>query len=353
MVKLLVLIDLPLYLYQYYFMKFLVYLFTLLFSVQSIHAQKIKILVDSIPSSFRGLSVVNNKIIWVSGSNGTIGKSLDGGKTWKWMIVKGFEKADFRDIEGFNKTTAVIMKVAEPAYILRTTDGGESWKVVFEDKTRGMFLDAMEFWNEQSGIVLGDPINNRFYISRTFDGGKTWRNIPGSYKPIADSGEACFAGSGTNIRKLNKAEAVFVSGGLSSHIFIRDKKISIPVMQGKESAGANSIAVKNSKTMIVVGGDFTTKEATYKNCIITTDGGNTWNSPKIPPSGYRSCVEYLRKNTWVTCGLNGVDISDDNGMNWTSISKESFHVCRKAKKGKVIYFAGNGKVAASFASKEK
>jgi hypothetical protein len=318
-------------------------LYTLLLSllVNGIAAQKIQILADTVNASFRGLSVVDNNLVWVSGSNGTVGKSLDGGKTWEWMTVKGFEKTDFRDIEAFDKNTAVIMGISEPAYILRTEDGGQTWKVVFEDNTKGMFLDAMEFWNIQSGIVIGDPINNRFFIGRTFDGGKTWRGIPDKYKPVSDSGEACFASSGTNIRKLNKAEAVFVSGGLTSHVFIRDRKISIPILQGKESTGANSIAVKNKKTMIVVGGDFTKKEDTLKNCVITKDGGATWVSPKTAPTGYRSCVEYLNKNTWITCGLNGVDISDDNGMNWKNISKESFHVCRKAKKGNAVYLAGN------------
>ncbi len=323
-------------------MKKLFYSLFLFLFVQNTYAQKIEILTDSIHASLRGLSVVDNNIIWVSGSNGTVGKSLDGGKTWKWMTVPGFEKNDFRDIEAFDKNTAVIMGISEPAYILRTTDGGDTWKVVFEDKVKGMFLDAMEFWNIQSGIVIGDPINGRFFIGRTFDGGKTWRGIPEENRPIADSGEACFASSGTNIRKLNKAEAVFITGGLTSHIFIRDKKIPIPILQGKESTGANSIAVKNSKTMIVVGGDFTKKDDTLKNCIITTDGGITWISPKTSPTGYRSCVEYLQKNTWITCGLNGVDISDDNGMNWKNISNESFHVCRKAKKGNVVFFAGNG-----------
>lgn len=280
-------------------------------------------------------------IVWVSGSNGTVGKSIDAGKTWEWMTVKGFEKTDFRDIEAFSKTEAVIMGVGEPAYILRTKDGGKNWEVVFEDKTKGMFLDAMEFWNVQSGIVIGDPINNRFFIGRTFDGGKTWRTIPEVNKPVAADGEYCFASSGTNIRKINKAEAVFVTGGSQSHIYIRDKKIALPILQGKESEGANSIAVKNKKTMIVVGGDYTKANDTAKNCAITNDGGSTWTIPEKPPSGYRSCVEYLQKNKWIACGLNGVDISNDNGKTWSNISKEGFHVCRRAKKGNTVYLAGS------------
>jgi photosystem II stability/assembly factor-like uncharacterized protein len=96
---------------------------------------------------------------------------VDGGNTWKWIVVSGFEKVDFRDIEAFDKNTAVIMGVSAPAYVLRTTDGGDNWSLVYQNNTKGIFLDAMEFWNEQSGIVLGDPINNHFFIGRTFDGG--------------------------------------------------------------------------------------------------------------------------------------------------------------------------------------
>ncbi len=309
---------------------------------QNIFCQQISICADSIPSSFRGLSVVSNSLLWVSGSNGTIGRSTDSGKNWKWMKVKGFEKTDFRDIEAFDEKTAVIMGVDEPAYILRTTDGGDTWKVAYKNDSKGMFLDAIDFWDKENGIVVGDPVNGRFFIARTFDGGKTWQNIPEENKPITDSGEACFAASGTNVRELNKSEPVIISGGLTSHIFISDKKILLPILQGKESTGANSIAVKNSKTIIVVGGDFLEKESKKGNCALSVDGGNSWMQPQTPPSGYRSCVEYLSKDKWITCGLNGVDISNDNGMNWKKISDQSFNVCRKAKKGSAVYFAGAG-----------
>ena len=123
------------------------------------------LLTSGTKTTIRGLSVVTDNIIWVSGSNGTVGRSNNGGKTWNWMTVKGFEKNDFRDIEAFDAATAVIMSVAEPAYILKTNDGGETWKVVYENKTKGMFLDAMEFWNEQAGIVIGDPIDGKFFIA--------------------------------------------------------------------------------------------------------------------------------------------------------------------------------------------
>jgi photosystem II stability/assembly factor-like uncharacterized protein len=312
---------------------------------------QIKILTQGTKTSIRGLSVVNDGTAWVSGSNGTVGKTTDGGKTWRWLIVKGFEKRDFRDIEAFDATTAIIMSVDAPAYILKTVDGGESWKVVYENETKGMFLDAMEFWNINAGIVIGDPIDGHLFIARTFDGGNTWKEIPDEYKPKADSGEALFAASGTNIRVLDRDEAVFVTGGLRSRAFIRDQIISLPIIQGKETTGANSIDVMDKysrhggQTLMVVGGDFNNPNSDTLNCIYSTNRGKSWQKPKRPPHGYRSSVEYLSKRHAITCGINGVDYTIDGGKNWEWISKEGFNVCRIAKEGSAIYLAGSdGKI---------
>ena len=325
---------------KYFYSTFI--LLTALCFATAAEAQTVKLLNSGSKASLRGLSVVSDDVVWVSGSAGSVGRSVDGGETWAWVTVKGFEKIDFRDIEAFDKNTAIIMSIADPAYILKTTDGGQNWKVVFTDTTKGMFLDAMEFWNEQSGIVIGDPIGDKIFIARTFDGGENWQGIPSEKIPTADKGEAFFASSGTNVRKLSKQEAVFVSGGLRARLFIRDKKIDLPIIQGKESTGANSLAVKNKKCLIIVGGDFNAKDDTTENCVITMDGGKTFTAPVVGPHGYRSCVEYLGKKSWISCGLNGVDYSTDEGLHWTWISKDSFHAVRKAKKGKAVYFSGGG-----------
>jgi photosystem II stability/assembly factor-like uncharacterized protein len=312
---------------------------------------RVELLTSGTATSIRGLSVVSDQVIWVSGSKGTIGRSIDGGQTWKWSIVNGFEKNDFRDIEAFDANTAVIMSVDAPAYLLRTTNGGDTWKIVYENTSKGMFLDAMEFWNEKAGIVIGDPVDGKFFVARTFDGGLSWQEIPSASRPVADSGEACFASSGTNIRALDRDEAVFVSGGLRSRLFTRTPPVLLPLLQGTASTGANSVAVWNNRKMqggrkmIVVGGDFTQPSSIEKNCYFTSDRGKTWSAPDTPPHGYRSCVEYFSMKKAVSCGLNGVDFTNDGGLNWNWISKEGFHVCRKAKNGELIFFAGNnGKI---------
>ncbi|GAA4330226.1 YCF48-related protein [Flaviaesturariibacter amylovorans] len=323
-------------------------LLTSILSTAQTYADSVTLLTRGTKTSIRGLSAVDNNVVWVSGSNGTVGKSTDGGATWKWITVTGFEKRDFRDIEAFDASRAIIIAVDSPAYILKTIDGGASWKVVYENRTPGMFLDAMEFWNEEAGIVVGDPIGGRLFIARSFDGGSTWKDVPFEYRPQSDSGEAMFASSGTNVRVLDRDEAVIVTGGLRSRVLIRDRHHELPIMQGTESRGANSIAVqdhrtrKGGKRMIVVGGDFFRPANDSAVCFYTSDRGRTWKAPKVPPHGYRSCVEYASKSTLLACGINGVDISTDGGKNWKWINREGYHVCRKAKKGTTVFFAGGG-----------
>jgi photosystem II stability/assembly factor-like uncharacterized protein len=294
--------------------------------------------------SFRGLSVPQDSVVWVSGSRGTVGKSVNGGRTWQWMRVPGYEQRDFRDIEAFDAHTAVIMAVAEPAHILRTTDGGNTWHLVFADSTAGMFLDAMHFRDQHTGIVVGDPIDGRFFIRGTRDGGQHWDvTYPA---PPAGEGEACFAASGTNIHLQKNGSYVLVTGGTVSRIIRNGSVTVLPLVQGKESTGANSLAVWKRKRLAVVGGDFTNDRDTTGNAAFSRDGGNSWQQPSAAPRGYRSCVIFLDMRTLLSCGTSGVDISPDGGRHWQALSAESFHVCQAARNGKTVYLAGaNGRIA--------
>ena len=293
--------------------------------------------------SLRGLSAPSFGVLWVSGSSGTVGRSSDGGVHWTWISVPGYAHTDFRDVEGFDSLTALIMGIDTPAVILRTTDGGQSWKRVFYDASPGMFLDAMSFAGAM-GYVVGDPVNGHFFIAGTRDAGKTWQESPG---PKADSGEGCFASSGSNILVAPGVFApfIFVSGGPISRMFLNQKVYKIPMSQGSASTGANSIAT-DSHRWIVVGGDFAHDTITTGNCAITEDGGAHWSIPHTPPHGYRSCVIHLWDSTWLCCGTSGIDVSYDMGENWTLISRQSFHVAAYPGSGRTVYLAGSrGRVA--------
>ena len=208
--------------------------------------QDIEMLNNNRPVSLRGLSVVDDNIVWVSGNKGTVGKSVDGGKNWIWMTVPGYEDRDFRDIEAFDDDTAVIIAIAEPANILRTTNGGDTWELVYENKLKGMFLDAMDFADDRYGSVVGDAVVGKFFVAHTSDGGKSWKT--GDDKFISsDSAEGCFASSGTNIRVTGRQTYYFVSGGRKSRLVSDQASIEIPFNNSKSSTGANSLAIRRNK----------------------------------------------------------------------------------------------------------
>ena len=58
----------------------------------TLQAQTVQLLNSGTQISIRGLSVVNNNIVWVSGSQGTVGKSTDGGVSWQLIKIKALNK---------------------------------------------------------------------------------------------------------------------------------------------------------------------------------------------------------------------------------------------------------------------
>jgi len=261
--------------------------------------------------------------------------------------VKGYEQRDFRDIEAFNENVALIMAVAEPAVILKTKDGGKTWKEVFRDSRKGMFLDAMDFVDEKNGIVVGDPVDNKLFMATTGNSGDKWRSLKTEENfYTAQEGEAFFAASGTNIKVMGgngTANIFFVTGGKKSRLFLVGSPIDLNVIHGKDSQGANSIAVNASLTRIViVGGGFANETSAENNVQVFTFNNDQILSPSIqtPPHGYRSCVTFIANDTLICCGTTGVDISYDGGINWRLISNESYNACEKAKDGRAVFLAG-------------
>jgi photosystem II stability/assembly factor-like uncharacterized protein len=311
----------------------------LLFIEFQCDAQKITILDSGTAISCRGLSVWNDNLFWVSGSNGSVGVSYDAGNNIHWQKINGFENRDFRDIHVFSPNEIIIMAIDNPALILKSMDSGSTWKIVFELNKPGIFLDAMDFTNEL-GYCIGDPMNNQFFILKTKDKGNTWQQITNT--PIADCGEACFASSGSNIIVTKKGFA-FVSGGLHSYVYDYDgekyHKISQNLSQGTATSGANAIA-KHKNHFMIVGGDFNNVNSDSNTFFYNKF--KTWRSQKA--FGYKSSILHLAKNKFIACGTSGVVIGKRKGKPIV-ISNQKFHVVKKAMHGKAIFLAGGaGKI---------
>ena len=304
-----------------------------------------------VKSSFRGLSVVDDSIVWVSGSNGWMGRSTNGARSFAFKQVPGYEKFDFRSLFAFDSQRAIIANAGSPAHILQTTDGGQTWNSVYQNDHPDAFFDGIDFWNEREGMIYGDPIGGRMLLLITKDGGNTWNVLPESKRPLLKDGEASFAASGTGIRCYNKSTVIISTGGKTSRLLISNNaaswKILTPaIIQGESSTGIFSVAFRDKKNGIVVGGDFQKDSLRLNHVLFTKDAGKTWTQPITPTRGYRECVEYISKEVLIATGPTGTDISLNEGKDWQSLSDEKgFHVVRKSRKGKLVVVAGGGKIS--------
>jgi photosystem II stability/assembly factor-like uncharacterized protein len=322
----------------------LLVLFLFLSSV--LNAQQIVPLEAGKAVSLRGLSVVDDNVAWVSGSKGNIAITKDGGKTWAWQQVKGYEKADFRDIEAFSDKEAIIMGSGTPAVILKTVDGGENWTLKYSNADTAYFFDAMDFIDPKHGFVLGDPINNKFVLMETTDGGETWNMFKN--RPDALPGESAFAASGTCLR-VDSSSMEIVTGGTQSRqlVLLSNEwssgswlKFNLPITHGKSSQGVFSLA-----GLVAVGGDYRNDRRTDSVAIYWPADEHALKPAMLSatsPAGFQSCVEFIDKDTFLSTGTPGSNITLDGGKTWKKIDDRAYNVCRKAKHGKLVLLAGGG-----------
>lgn len=305
--------------------------------VGGVQAQWIKQTVNT-TASFRGLSVVNEKIVWASGTGGTVIRTIDGGKTWNVITVPAAEKLDFRDIEAFDENTAYILSIGngESSRIYKTIDGGSTWKEQFRNKNEKAFFDAIACWDAKNCLAMSDPVDNKYVLIETKDG-ESWRPLDTTNMPSAKEGEAAFAASGTCLIAQGKKNAFLVSGGSDARVFRsadRGKSWQVaetPITKGTPSSGIFSIAMFDARNGMIIGGNYEKPAETNNNVAFTSDGGETWKSG-AGPTGFRSAVVYIDAKTILAVGTNGTDVSYD-GKTWTSSGSVDLNaVATKGKK---------------------
>ncbi len=307
--------------------------------------------------SIRALSVPSEKVVWASGSKGMVAKSVNEGNSFDWLQVKGYENRDFRAMHAWDEQEAIIVAIAAPAVILKTKDGGASWYKVYENNDTSMFLDAIRFSDQNNGVVIGDPIGETLFMLTSNNKGESWNQVSKNYfKSKLNVGEAFFASSNSNLIHVGK-EVVLVTGGLSSRLWINGEVKDLPMIQGLNSTGANSIAISpNGNNVVIVGGDFTKDKIADKNIVAfdlflepksdlkhLTKKKLIWKQKQISkPNGYKSSVEFIDNQLILTCGTSGVDISKNKGTNWETISNASYHIVKKHTNRKGAFLAGSG-----------
>jgi len=289
-------------------------------------------------ASFRGLSVVSERIVWVSGTQGSVLRTTDGGKTWTVTQVAGAEKLDFRGIRAFDAETALVMSSGPAeeglARVYRTRDGGEHWNLVLQENTPGVFFDVIAFWDHRHGILLSDPVDGRFVLWQTEDSGATWSHIAPDALPVALAREGAFAASNSALVVEGRSNVWFATGGASvARVFRsndRGKTWAVsetPIHPANASSGIFSLAFRDAANGIAVGGDYEkAAESPAGNILVTSDGGATWRDGgrSDPPGLYFSSLTFVPGSTAIwAVGSRGSN-HEENGA-WKKGGSENFN----------------------------
>jgi len=231
----------------------------------------------------QAVSPVNSRVVWASGLGGTYVRTTDGGNTWKAGVVPGAEALQFRDVEGVSEKVAYLMAAGSgtDSRIYKTEDGGATWALQFQNEDPAAFYDCFAFWSRNRGITFSDAVDGRFPAIRTRNG-RTWEDI-GDQMPVAQPGEAAFAASGTCIATQGEQSAWVATGGAVKARVLATTNggrswnaYDTPIVQGTPASGGFSIAFRDARRGMLVGGDLE-NAGTTENVAVSRDGGKSWS----------------------------------------------------------------------------
>jgi photosystem II stability/assembly factor-like uncharacterized protein len=299
-------------------------------------------------ASLRGLSPVDRSTAWACGSRSTLVRTIDGGMTWTVHPIEGLETTELRSIHAWSADELVVATAGSPCRIYRTSNAGQSWDIVYENRNPQAFIDGLRFVDQKEGFAFGDPIDSKLMALRSGDRGLTWQSA-GVEDFRMQEHEAGFAASNSSLLvfRAKPAERLSVWIGLggavgpSQILTSNDAGMSwsrspIAAIPSGKSAGIFSIAMSPEGRAVAVGGDYMEPDSNRGNIAIYDSETGVWQAAEGQvPRGFRSSVVFLPEALstehpratwirWICAGPSGCDFSED-GKTWYALSEQPFH----------------------------
>ena len=314
-------------------------------AIKSFHdpdLSKVSFTVDDV-GDLRALAISQEAGIWIGGTNGAIASLPDVGSSWRLHKPAGDSDLDFRALCIVEGKTVCAMS-AGVSQVYRTEDGGENWSQVLLPAEKGIFFNAMKFWDSSNGIILCDPIGDHFAFYVTADGGRTWSRLIHQSMPFAMDQEAAFAASNSCLTVGGSQHVWFCTGrGACARVFYsadRGQTWDVSVIQGmcvqSPSAGLFSIAFQDESNGVAVGGDYKAPtDFPGANVFSTSDGGRTWNV--VPPESLSPSIRgrYLSSAAY---GCDGQVFVIDGSQEFNSIVLSGKQGCAVGPNQRVAIF---------------
>src|SRR4030095_10205010 len=263
------------------------------------------------PGVHPNISVPLPNTVWIadgSSNNPKVFRSLDGGITWTTLPTTGISK-EIYCIWVVNNTTAFAGEgeVNGGANLMKTTNGGQNWFVVFTTPpTRGYF-NGLAFTKGFYGL-FGLAIAERIY--RSSNSGLNWVELNSGVNGVSNAQNSLmiidndFYGFGLN----NGAARVRLT---------TDNSVSWTNQQISVTGSYTSAIGFHTNKLLGLAATSTSPPMVSR----TTNGGNSWTSINIGSGVSGQCYINWVPNTPVIylMGSNGgIKRSTDNGLTWVT-----------------------------------
>lgn len=261
---------------------------------------------------------------WVSGFDGKVLRTTDGGTTWRGAIVPG---ANGDILESINFVSRLVGFASGRSGIFKSTDGGVTWQTVTPPGTTSLW--GCYFVNANVGMVVGGFCGGQQEFFRTIDGGQSWSVFAGNAPDTKLADVMLYSPDGLGYASSSGYVWRTDDGGKSWVIL---SQTGSHVWQEEITNIGSSILVPTSGT------DCDGQGRTAGEMRFSTDEGNTWRRFQTgrsmfgaflnsPTSGWgvgdNSTVIHTvdAGRTWqsVNCGMpSGVNIDDVYFINDTT-----------------------------------
>ncbi len=282
----------------------------------------------------QAVSPLSDSVVWVSGHGGTYARTLDGGVNWQAGRVPGADTLQFRDVHAISADTALLLAAgpADMSRIYRTTDGGASWTMTWQNEHPEGFWDCFDFWDSRRGAAYGDETGGVLALLTTSDGGASWARVPADSLPAAQEGEGGFAASGLCLVAGPGGRGWITTGAADTSRILETNNYGASwtavstAAFATDAAGLMAISFRNDLVGVAVGGDIREPTGYSDNVLVTRDGGATWEVAGQPVmTGALYGGLYVPGTPWfVGVGPSGADYSTDDGASWTSMDTLSY-----------------------------
>ena len=304
----------------------------------------------------------------IVGGNG-VWKSLDAGKTWKFIGLGDTHAVGRLAVNPKNPDVAFVAALGHPFAdneergIIRTRDGGKTWeKVLYKDAKSGgidVVFDPSNpnilfaaLWQAKRTAWSLDSGGSGSGLYRSIDGGSTWKELKGHGLPEGILGRIGVTVSGANPNRVwavIEAEkgGIYRSddGGDSWHLMTDDHRF-------RQRAWYYSHIFADPKSAETV---YILNTGVYRS----NDGGKTFNPVRAPHGDNHALwIDPTNPKRLINGNDGGATVSTNGGESWTSVynqpTAQFYHVTTDNRFPYYIYGAqqDNSTVAIASASAE-